>query len=147
MSLPIFRRIWITLVNLMCIGLISVSFLQNYEFSSILGATRPSSSDFGRVGPLLCATFLLLGILLEWRDRTRLALIVNAGFFAVFGFAVLGKAALMVMTKSPAQYHPEASLAVAIVGIPFAIIALADFLLYWSTRPVGSGHASRIGHE
>ncbi len=136
MSLRTFRRVWITLTNLMCLGLLSIGFLHEYELSSFHGATRPSSAALEQIGPLVCVALLLLGILLEWRGSTWPALIINAGFFAVFGFGVLGKVLLMVLTKPSAQYDPEAGLALAIVGIPFTVIALADGLLYWVARPV-----------
>ena len=123
--------------NLVCLGLIGVRFMRDYELSSFHGATRPPSAAFERVGPTVCAVLLLLGIVLEWLDSSRPALVVNAGFFAVVGFAVLGKAALMVLTTPTAQYDPEAGLAIAI-AIPFAVIALADFLLYRATRPASS---------
>jgi hypothetical protein len=138
MSLRTFRRVWITLTNLMCLGLLSVGLLQEYEISNFHGAARPSSPAFEQIGPLVCGAFLVLGILLEWRGSTWPALIINAGFFVAFGFGVLGKALLMLLTKPSAQYDPEAGLALAIVGIPFTVIALADCLLYWATRRVRS---------
>ena len=126
MSLHVFTRVWITLTNLMCLGLIGIGIVQDYDVSSLR-----------RVGSLVCVALLIVGIVLEWRDLTRPALIVNAGFFAVIGFSVLGKALLMVLTKSTAQYDAEAGLAVAI-AVPFALVALADCLLYWAARPVRS---------
>jgi hypothetical protein len=137
MSLQTFRRVWITLTNLMCLGLLSLGFLQEHELSNFHGATRPSTAAFEQIGALVGAALLLLGILLEWRGSTWPALIINAGFFAVFGFGVLGEALLMVLTEPSAQYDPEAGLALAIVGIPFTVVALADGLLYWFSRPAG----------
>jgi hypothetical protein len=131
-----FRKAWITSTNLMCLGLISISFLQDYELSNFRGATMPSSAGIARAGPLICAAFLLLGTVFEWMDSTWPAFVVNAGFFAVFGIGVVGKVLLTVLTKPSAQYDPEAGLALAIVGIPFSMIALMDCLLYLTTRPV-----------
>jgi len=127
MSLRFFTRVWITLTNFMCLGVIGIGFVQDYELSSL-----------GRVGYLVFAALLLLGIVLEWRGFTRPALIINAGFFAVPGFAVLGKVLVMLWTKSTAQYDPEALLAVTIVGIRFTLVALADCVLYWANRPARS---------
>jgi hypothetical protein len=48
---------------------------------------------------------------------------------------VLGEVAFTLMTKPRSQYYPgEASLAVAIIGIPCSVIAVVDAFLYWSTR-------------
>jgi hypothetical protein len=138
MSLRIFRRVWITLSNLTCLGLITARFLQDYELSNLHGGGAPPGKYFELAGSLVCAAVLLLGIIFEWLDWTRSAFLVNTSIFAIFGIAVLGKAALMVLTKSPTQYDPEAGLAVAIVGIPFTVIALADLLLYRVTRPTVS---------
>jgi hypothetical protein len=123
-----FRRVWITWINLMCLGLIVITFLEDYELSRLHDASE-------RIGPLVCAAALLIGIVSEWLDWNRLAFIANVGFFAIVGIAVLGKAALMVITKPRMQYIPEAGLAIAIVGIPFTLVAVADFLLYWVVRP------------
>jgi hypothetical protein len=83
---------------------------------------------------MLLVVLLGLGIASEWFQWTWLAVSINAGFFAFMGLGVLGKALLMLVTKQPAQYDPEAGLAIAVVGIPCATIALADCLLYWITR-------------
>jgi hypothetical protein len=77
---------------------------------------------------------LVLGIVLEWLDWTWPALALNAGFFAFAGFGVLGRFLWGVLTRSPTQRDPEAGLAITLVGIPCAVIAVLDFVLYWNTR-------------
>lgn len=130
-----FRRVWVTLSNVVYLGLIGISFMQDYELSSFHGATRPANIGLGRLAALVFAILLLSGIVLEWLDSVRPAFIVNVGFFAFFGLGVLSEALLAELAKLPGHHDPEGGLAIAIVGIPCTIVALTDFLLYWTVHP------------
>jgi len=135
MSWRRFRGVWITACNLVFVGFVSFGLVDDYRLYQLSGPTKPPNALFHALGPLLLIALLSLGIVLEWLDWVWPAVSINAGFFAFLGFGVLGKALLMVMAKPPAQYHPEAGLTVAVVGIPCTAIALVDFVLYWVTRP------------
>jgi hypothetical protein len=130
-----FRRFWVTACNLLFVGFVSFGLLDDYRFYQLSGPAKPPHAFLHALGSLLLIVLLSLGIVSEWLDWIWIAALINSGYFAFLGFGVLGKAALMVMTKPPAEYDPEGGLTVAIVGIPCAAIALADFLLYWFTRP------------
>jgi len=130
-----FRGVWITACSLVFVGFISFGLADNYRLYQLSGPTKPPNALFHALGSLLLVTLLLVGIVFEWLDWVWPAALINAGFFAFLGLGVLGKGLVMVMTKPPAQYHPEAGLTVAIVGIPCTAIAMLDFFLYWVTRP------------
>jgi len=137
-----FRGVWITACNLVFVGLISFGLADDYRLYQLSGPMKPPNAFLHALGSLLLATLLLVVIVFEWLDWVWPAVLINAGFFAFLGLGVLGKGFVMVTTKPPAQYHPEAGLAVAIVGIPCTAIATVDFFLYWVTRP-RSGTAMR----
>lgn len=118
--------------NWVCAGLRAVPFFGWNQ------TPRTFLETFGRLVPVI---LLVLGIVLEWLDFLPPALAINVGFWGFFGIGVLGKYIGMVSTKSPAQYDPEAGLAMSIVGIPCTVVAIADFLLYWITRPRNRGLA------
>ena len=146
MSWKVFRRVWVTICNLLFIGFAIFGLLDEYRLYQLSGPIKPPSTLSHALVSVFLIALLSLGIASEWSDWTWLAVSINAGFFAFLGFGVLGKAALMVLTQTPAQYHPEASLAVAIVGVPCGAIAVGDFLLYWITRPnrVPPPHGSEL---
>ena len=134
MSRRLFRRVWVTASNGAFLGFIASSFLRDYELSTFGGAFRPSSGVLDRIGPFLLALLLTLGIVLEWLQSEKVASMVNVGLFTLLSFAVLGKALLMVLTKSRGLYDPEAGLAITIVGLPCAVIAAMDSYFYWAGR-------------
>ena len=88
------------------------------------------------LSPIILILLLLLGIVFEWINWRWLALTINAGFFALFGFAILGKAVITLVTNSP-PYNSELSMAVGIIGIPCTAVAAVDFYLYWAS---GASH-------
>jgi multisubunit Na+/H+ antiporter MnhB subunit len=132
MSWRLVRGIWVTVCNLSFLGLMGVGFLQDHEISNFKGGTRPPSTVTETLVPILLVTLLVIGIVLEWLDWTWPALALNGGFFAFFGFGVLGKVLWMALTKASA--NGEAGLALAIVGVPCTLIAVLDLFLYWNTR-------------
>ena|SRR5438270_5974927 len=134
MSWRIFRSVWVTACNVLFVGFIGLSLLGDYRLYQLSSPPKPPRVLFDVLGPVLLIALLAFGIVSEWFDWTWLAVSINAGFFAFLGFGVLGKALLTLMMKPTAPYHPEAGLTVAIVGIPCAVIALADCVMYWITR-------------
>jgi hypothetical protein len=124
------RVTWITLCNLTFISMIGINLLQDHEMSLFQGATRSSNGGFGRFVLLSLVVLLLSGIVADWLGWLTTASTLNVGFFALVGFTVLGKALLMFITKAPTEYDPEAGLAVAVIGMPSAVIAAVDLALY-----------------
>jgi hypothetical protein len=135
------RRIWVTGCNLVCIALMSVSFVRDYEMSHLGGGTPFPRPLLDRLGPLIPIFFLLLGTIFEWIDWNWLALTINVGFFAFFGLATLGTAATIILTNS-SQDRSEIGEAVGIVGIPCTVVAITDLYLYWTS---GLGRATTRG--
>jgi hypothetical protein len=134
MSWPLFRRVWVTLCNLVFLGFVAIGFVQDYELSHFSGGTSPPRTLLEMFGRLVPVVVLVLGIVLEWLDWTWAALVVNGGSFGFLGFYVLGIVFWRILTNSPLRHDPETGLAVAIVGIPCALIGILDFVLYWCTR-------------
>jgi hypothetical protein len=133
MSLRMFRGVWVTLCNAVLTYVIASNVVGVYRLRKLVGGVQPPRPVSETWGPLILIAVLLLGVLVEWINWTRLALAINAGFFAFLGFGVVINAVRSMVAK-PA-IGSEAGQVLAVVGIPCSIIAVADFVLYWLTRP------------
>ena len=140
MSLPPFRRAWVTLSNLIGLGFLGIGFLQDYQLSHYSGGMKPPRSFLETFGRLVPVILLILGIVLEWLDMMWPALAVNVGSWGFVGFSVLGLFLWHVYASWPGDADPsgEGRLAIAIAGFPCTLVAIADFFLYWARRSTGT---------
>jgi len=140
MSLRLFRRVWVTLSNLIGLGFLGIGFLHDYQLSHYSGGMRPAKSTLETVGRLVPVILLMLGIVLEWFDMMWPALAVNVGSWGFVGFSVFGLFLWRVYTSWPGDADPsgEGHLAIVIAGVPCTLVAIADFFLYWTTRSKGT---------
>lgn len=130
----VIRRVWVISVNVVCIGVLLLSFVRSFQIASYNGARWTAGLMTHELGPVICSVVLVIGITLELFN-SRFAWVVNVGFFAFVGLAVLIQA---LFFKSDAQYSSERGLIVALVGIPFSVIAIIDSVLYMMARRVAS---------
>lgn len=137
-SMRVFRRFWVTGWNALFVGFVIYGLVDDYSLYQLSGPIKPPNFLLHAFVSIALVCLLVFGIVAECLDWTWPAILINAGFFAFLGFGVLGKVLVMTVTETPAQYHSEVGLTIAIVGVPCSIIAIADFFLYWKTRHLRS---------